>query len=136
MFNLIYLILGIYLVKLIVTRSNMYYKNRKNNMANTDNKSRVDIISKLKEKNTIFVFNNHKEEESSNETVNNLHNDEIWKVKRQEAFEKAKYKCEECGNIANLEIYSKNSNDLSDDLMVLCKSCYKEYVIKADLNYE
>ena len=95
MFNLIYLVLGIYLIKIIVIRANIEYKKRKS----TDRISLKKCIeSKVKsifaDGNNIFVFRNNKNDYKEDSNINNK---EEWNLKRHKALEKAKYKCEECG---------------------------------------
>ena len=72
---------------------------------------------------------------NNNKEVNNIH-EEDWNLKRQDALEKAKYKCEECGNIANLGVYENNVNSSNDELIVLCKKCYEKNINAVKLHYE
>ena len=125
MFNLIYLVLGIYLIKIIVIRANIEYKKRKS----TDRISLKKCIeSKVKsifaDGNNIFVFRNNKNDYKEDSNINNK---EEWNLKRHKALEKAKYKCEECGNITNLEVYTKEINN-DEELIVLCKMCYEKNI--------
>lgn len=94
------------------------------------------IIGKIKEafteRNNIFIYRDSK----NNKEVNDIHNEEEWNLKRQGALEKAKYKCEECGNIANLGVYENNFNNSSNELIVLCKKCYEKNIDGVKLHYE
>ena len=97
---------------------------------------RKSIVGKIKEAfsegNNIFIYRNSK---NNNKEVNNIH-EEDWNLKRQDALEKAKYKCEECGNIANLGVYENNVNSSNDELIVLCKKCYEKNINAVKLHYE
>ena len=133
MFNLIYLVLGIYLIKIIVIRANIEYKKRKS----TDRISLKKCIeSKVKsifaDRNNIFVFRNNKNDYKEDSNINNK---EEWNLKRHKALEKAKYKCEECGNITNLEVYTKEINN-DEELIVLCKMCYEKNIGEIKLHYQ
>lgn len=133
MFNLIYLVLGIYLIKIIVIRANIEYKKRKS----TDRISLKKCIeSKVKsifaDGNNIFVFRNNKNDYKEDSNINNK---EEWNLKRHKALEKAKYKCEECGNITNLEVYTKEINN-DEELIVLCKMCYEKNIGDIKLHYQ
>ena len=133
MFNLIYLVLGIYLIKIIVIRANIEYKKRKS----TDRISLKKCIeSKVKsifaDGNNIFVFRNNKNDYKEDGNINNK---EEWNLKRHKALEKAKYKCEECGNITNLEVYTKEINN-DEELIVLCKMCYEKNIGEIKLHYQ
>ncbi|MBM6819405.1 hypothetical protein H6A19_08650 [Clostridium saudiense] len=133
MFNLIYLVLGIYLIKVIVIRVNIEYKKRKS----TDRISLKKCIeSKVKsifaDGNNIFVFRNNKNDYKEDSNINNK---EEWNLKRHKALEKAKYKCEECGNITNLEVYTKQINN-DEELIVLCKMCYEKNIGEIKLHYQ
>ncbi|CAM2079484.1 MULTISPECIES: hypothetical protein [Clostridia] len=133
MFNLIYLVLGIYLIKIIVIRANIEYKKRKS----TDRISLKKCIeSKVKsifaDGNNIFVFRNNKNDYKEDSNINNK---EEWNLKRHKALEKAKYKCEECGNITNLEVYTKEINN-DEELIVLCKMCYEKNIGEIKLHYQ
>lgn len=131
MFNLIYLVLGIYLIKITVIRVNMEYKKKKSVNRISLNKC---IASKVKsifaDENNIFVFRNNKNDYK--ETSNNK---EDWNLKRHKALEKAKYKCEECGKITNLEVYTKEINN-DEELIVLCKVCYEKNMGEIKLHYQ
>lgn len=131
MFNLIYLVLGIYLIKITVIRVNMEYKKKKSVNRISLNKC---IASKVKsifaDENNIFVFRNNKNDYK--ETSNNK---EDWNLKRHKALEKAKYKCEECGKITNLEVYTKEINN-DEELIVLCKICYEKNMGEIKLHYQ
>lgn len=133
MFNLIYLVLGIYLIKIIVIRVNIECKKRKS----TDRISLKKCIeSKVKsifaDRNNIFVFRNNKNDYKEDSNINNK---EEWNLKRHKALEKAKYKCEECGNITNLEVYTKEINN-DEELIVLCKMCYEKNIGEIKLHYQ
>ena len=133
MFNLIYLVLGIYLIKIIIIRTNIEYKKRKS----TDRISLKKCIeSKVKsifaDGNNIFVFRNNKNDYKEDSNINNK---EEWNLKRHKALEKAKYKCEECGNITNLEVYTKEINN-DEELIVLCKMCYEKNIGEIKLHYQ
>ena len=133
MFNLIYLVLGIYLIKIIVIRANIEYKKRKS----TDRISLKKCIeSKVKsifaDGNNIFVFRNNKNDYKEDSNINNK---EEWNLKRHKALEKSKYKCEECGNITNLEVYTKEINN-DEELIVLCKMCYEKNIGEIKLHYQ
>ncbi|WP_297714083.1 hypothetical protein [Clostridium sp.] len=131
MFNLIYLVLGIYLIKIIVIKISMEYKKKKSVERISLNKC---IASKVKsvfvDENNIFIFRNNKNDYK--ETSNNK---EDWNLKRHKALEKAKYKCEECGNITNLEVYTKEINN-DEELIVLCKMCYEKNMGEIKLHYQ
>lgn len=133
MFNLIYLVLEIYLIKIIVIKINMEYKKKKSVMR-ISFKQRIE--SKVKSifiyKNNIFVFRNNKNDYKEDSNINNK---EEWNLKRHKALEKAKYKCEECGNITNLEVYTKEINN-DEDLIVLCKMCYEKNIGEIKLHYQ
>ena len=128
MFNLIYLVLGIYLTKVIVIKINMGYKRKKNEKCINRISIRKNIQYKIKrvfnEGNNIFVFMNNK---NNYKEVNNKKDREEWNFKRHKALERAKYKCEECGNITNLEVYTKECNN-DEELIVLCKMCYEKNI--------
>ena len=125
MFNLIYLVLGIYLTKVIVIRINTRHKKQKNQKVNRRIFTRKNIEGKIKsifnKENNIFIFrNNYKND-------NNIKDKEKWSLKRHKALERAKYKCEECGSITNLEVYTKEFNN-NEELIVLCKMCYEKNI--------
>lgn len=136
MFNLIYLVLGIYLIKIISIRIVMDYKKMRGKERGELFSFRKVIIGKIKEafteRNNIFIYRDSK----NNKEVNDIHNEEEWNLKRQGALEKAKYKCEECGNIANLGVYENNFNNSSNELIVLCKKCYEKNIDGVKLHYE
>ena len=132
MFNLIYLVLGIYLTKVIVIRINMRHKKQKNQKVIRRIFTRKNIEGKIKsifnKENNIFIFrNNYKND-------NNIKDKEKWSLKRHKALERAKYKCEECGSITNLEVYTKEFNN-NEELIVLCKMCYKKNIGEMKLHY-
>lgn len=132
MFNLIYLVLGIYLIKIIVIRVNMEHKKRKS----ADRISLKKCIeSKVKsifdDGNNIFVFRNNKNDYKEECNINK----EEWNLKRHKALERAKYKCEECGNITNLEVYTKEINN-DEELIVLCKMCHEKNIGEIKLHYQ
>lgn len=131
MFNLIYLVLGIYLIKIIIIRTNMEYKKKKSINGISLKKC---IESKVKSifayENNIFICRNNK-----NDYKKTNDNKEEWNLKRYKALEKAKYKCEECGNITNLEVYTKEINN-DEELIVLCKMCYEKNIGAIKLHYQ
>lgn len=135
MFNLIYLILGIYLVKLITIRINMEYKRTKNKekyeSSNWIKISKGKIEDLINETNNIFRNNKNNNLEKAQDKIQVK---EEWNLKRKEALQKAKYKCEDCGNIANLDVYENNINN--NEVIVLCKKCYEESFEKLKLHYE
>ena len=120
MFNLIYILLGIYLIKIISIRIVRDYKKIRGKEKGELFSFRKSIVGKIKE-----AFSEG----------NNIH-EEDWNLKRQDALEKAKYKCEECGNIANLGVYENNVNSSNDELIVLCKKCYEKNINAVKLHYE
>ena len=63
----------------------------------------------------------------NNKTLDNIKDKEKWSLKRHKALERAKYKCEECGSITNLEVYTKEFNN-NEELIVLCKMCYEKNI--------
>lgn len=126
MFNLIYLILGIYLIKILVIKINMEHK-KKNGVERILLKKYFE--SKIK---NIFVFRNNGNNYKEN---SNISNKEEWNLKRYTALEKAKYKCEECGNITNLQVYTKEINN-DEELIVLCKMCYEKNIGEIKLRYQ
>ena len=133
MFNLIYLVLGIYLIKIIAIKINMEYKKKKGIERISLKKC---IESKVKsifaDGNNILVFRNNKNDYKEDSNINNK---EEWNLKRHKALEKAKYKCEECGNITNLEVYTKEINN-DEELIVLCKMCYEKNMGEIKLHYQ
>ena len=92
------------------------------------------IESKVKSifayENNIFICRN-----SKNDYKETNDNKEEWNLKRHKALEKAKYKCEECGNITNLEVYTKEINN-DEELIVLCKMCYEKNMGEIKLHYQ
>lgn len=131
MFNLIYLVLGIYLIKIIVIRTNMEYKKKKSiNRISLKKCIESKVKSIFAYENNIFIFRNNK-----NDYKETSDNKEEWNLKRHKALEKAKYKCEECGNITNLEAYTKEINN-DEELIVLCKMCYEKNMGKIKLHYQ
>ena len=136
MFNLIYILLGIYLIKIISIRKEKKKKKIRGKEKGKLFSFRKSIVGKIKEAfsegNNIFIYRNSK---NNNKEVNNIH-EEDWNLKRQDALEKAKYKCEECGNIANLGVYENNVNSSNDELIVLCKKCYEKNINAVKLHYE
>ncbi|WP_370832364.1 hypothetical protein [Clostridium sp.] len=131
MFNLIYLVLGIYLIKIIAIKINMEYKKKKGIERISLKKC---IESKVKSifayENNIFICTNNK-----NDYKETKDNKEEWNLKRHKALEKSKYKCEECGNITNLEVYTKEINN-DEELIVLCKMCYEKNMGEIKLHYQ
>ena len=92
------------------------------------------IESKVKSifayENNIFICTNNK-----NDYKETKDNKEEWNLKRHKALEKSKYKCEECGNITNLEVYTKEINN-DEELIVLCKMCYEKNMGEIKLHYQ
>lgn len=132
MFNLIYLILGIYLIKLITIRISMEYKSIRNKEKDEGDNWRQ--VAKGKIKDLINEINNILKNNKNNNVENKTQIEEEWNLKRKEALQKAKYKCEECGNIANLDVYENSINN--NEVIVLCKKCYEESFEKLKLHYE
>ncbi|WP_195987484.1 hypothetical protein [Clostridium sp. D53t1_180928_C8] len=132
MFNLIYLILGIYLIKLITIRISMEYKSIRNKEKDEGDNWRQ--VAKGKIKDLINEINNILKNNKNNNVENKIQIEEEWNLKRKEALQKAKYKCEECGNIANLDVYENSINN--NEVIVLCKKCYEESFEKLKLHYE
>ena len=140
MFNLIYFILGLYFISLIRTVLKEYYLKIKS--AKTKEKSHLMAKFSFKfkgtvaEKSNIFILKHNKKDLSEE----NIESDQIVssKEKRHLAFENAKYMCEECGNIASLDVYniSPTSSDSDENLKVLCKKCSEEYFTKMNLHYD
>lgn len=131
MFDLIYLVLGIYLIKIIVIRTNMEYKKKKSiNRISLKKCIESKVKSIFAYENNIFIFRNNK-----NDYKETSDNKEEWNLKRHKALEKAKYKCEECGNITNLEVYTKEINN-DEELIVLCKMCYEKNMGEIKLHYQ
>ena len=136
MFNLIYLVLGVYLIKIIVIRTNMEYNKKKSQSCVNRVSIRKSIQCKIKSifnnENNIFIFMKNRNDYKDD---NNIKNKEEWKLKRHKALEKAKYKCEECGSITNLEVYNKEINN-DEELIVLCKMCYEKNIAEIKLHYQ
>ena len=104
-----------------------YNTDDNNEVANANNQ----ILNAERVENSVT----NEESKNNNKEVNNIHEEE-WSLKRQDALEKAKYKCEECGNIANLGVYENNVNSSNDELIVLCKKCYEKNINAVKLHYE
>ena len=103
----------------------MRHKKQKNQKVIRRIFTRKNIEGKIKsifnKENNIFIFrNNYKND-------NNIKDKEKWSLKRHKALERAKYKCEECGSITNLEVYTKECNN-DEELIVLCKMCYEKNI--------
>ncbi|MBS4958539.1 MAG: hypothetical protein KHZ99_16065 [Clostridium sp.] len=131
MFDLIYLVLGIYLIKIIVIRINMEYRKKKSiNRISLKKCIESKVKSIFAYENNIFICRNNK-----NDYKETSDNKEEWNLKRHKALEKAKYKCEECGNITNLEVYTKEINN-DEELIVLCKMCYEKNMGEIKLHYQ
>lgn len=131
MFDLIYLVLGIYLIKIIVIRTNMEYRKKKSiNRISLKKCIESKVKSIFAYENNIFICRNNK-----NDYKETSDNKEEWNLKRHKALEKAKYKCEECGNITNLEVYTKEINN-DEELIVLCKMCYEKNMGEIKLHYQ
>lgn len=140
MFNLIYLILGIYfvsLVSIVLKESYLKFKSTK-----PEKKPHLITLffSKFKcsvsEKSNIFILKHNRKYLSEQPTEANV----IVSSKEQRhlAFENAKYMCEECGNIANLDVYNIHpiSSNSDENFKVLCKKCSEEYFTKVNLHYD
>ncbi len=123
------------MVKLITIRINMEYKRTKNKekyeSSNWIKISKGKIEDLINETNNIFRNNKNNNLEKAQDKIQVK---EEWNLKRKEALQKAKYKCEECGNIANLDVYENNINN--NEVIVLCKKCYEESFEKLKLHYE
>ena len=140
MFNLIYFILGLYFISLVTTVLKEYYLKFRSTRTKENSNLMTKFFSKFKgtvsEKSNIFILK-HNKKDSSQE---NIESNQIvsLKEKRHLAFENAKYMCEECGNIANLDVYNINpiSSDSDENLKVLCKRCSEEYFTKVKLHYD
>ena len=131
MFDLIYLVLGIYLIKIIVIRINMEYRKKKSiNRISLKKCIESKVKSIFAYENNIFICRNNK-----NDYKETSDNKEEWNLKRHKALEKAKYKCEECGNITNLEVYTKEINN-DEELIVLFKMCYEKNMGEIKLHYQ
>lgn len=140
MFNLIYFILGLYFISLISIVLKEYYLKLRSIRVTEKSLKTTKTFSSSKnsilEKNNIFILKDNKKDLyekhiESNQIV-------LSKEKRHLAFENAKYMCEECGNIANLDVYNINtiSSDSDENLKVLCKKCSEEYFTKVNLHYD
>lgn len=140
MFNLIYFILGLYFVSLVATVLKEYYLKFRSTRTKEKSNLITKFFSKFKgtvsEKSNIFILKHNKKDQSEG----NIESNQIVssKEKRHLAFENAKYMCEECGNIANLDVYNiiNISSDSDENLKVLCKKCSEEYFTKVDLHYD
>ena len=131
MFNLIYLVLGIYLIKIIAIKINMEYRKKKSiNRISLKKCIESKVKSIFAYENNIFICRNNK-----NDYKETSDNKEEWNLKRHKALEKSKYKCEECGNITNLEVYTKEINN-DEELIVLCKMCYEKNMGEIKLHYQ
>lgn len=123
------------MVKLITIRINMEYKRTKNKekyeSSNWIKISKGKIEDLINETNNIFRNNKNNNLEKAQDKIQVK---EEWNLKRKEALQKAKYKCEECGNIANLDVYENNINN--NEVIVLCKKYYEESFEKLKLHYE
>lgn len=140
MFNLIYFILGLYFVSLVAKVLKEYYLKFRSTRTKEKSNLITKFFSKFKgtvsEKSNIFILKHNKKDQSEG----NIESNQIVssKEKRHLAFENAKYMCEECGNIANLDVYNiiNISSDSDENLKVLCKKCSEEYFTKVDLHYD
>lgn len=136
MYLIIYFILGIYFLKVIIIRVNSECRNKGKRDKSEVIPIRKLVLSKLKdilyENNNIFIFRDRKNYVEENISIRE---EEIWKIKRHEALEQAKYKCEECGNITNIEVYEKLEGN-NEELIVLCKKCYEKNVGEIKLHYQ
>ena len=140
MFNLIYFILGLYFISLVTTVLKEYYLKFRITRTKENSNLMTKFFSKFKgtvsEKSNIFILKHNKKDLSEE----NIESNQIVssKEKRHLAFENAKYMCEECGNIANLDVYniSPISSYSDENLKVLCKKCSEEYFTKVKLHYD
>lgn len=133
MFKLIYIILGFYFVSIIFVALKNLYKQNKNSTTKTNAKvkpavSKTEIeTTTTKDAEELFILN--KDNAPLPNDNNILVSVVLSKVQRHITFEKAKYKCEECGNIANLDVYEIdfNNSETPDEYKVLCRKCSKSY---------
>ena len=138
MFNLIYFILGFYLITLVVTILKEFYLKFKS----TRTKEKQHLLKKfsskskneVSEKHHIFILKRNKKEISDEDII--LNQIVKSKEKRYLAFQNSKYKCEECGNIANLDVYMRDGReDDNEEAIVLCKKCYEKCMTEFKLHY-
>lgn len=140
MFNLIYFILGLYFISLVTTVLQEYYWRFRGRRTKEKSHLMTQFFSKFKgsvsEKSNIFILKHNKKDLSEE----NIESNQIVlsKEKRHLAFENAKYMCEECGNIANLNVYNIGpiSSNSDENLKVLCKKCSEDYFAKVNLHYD
>lgn len=61
-----------------------------------------------------------------------------WQQKRKEAYRRAKGHCQLCNNTGPLDVhhrdYSRRGNELSADLIVLCRDCHAKFHGKEGVN--
>ena len=134
MFNLIYFILGVCLIKAIIIRVNKELKKRNTIKASRKISIAKNIILKVKsyfhKKRSIFM----KISKCEKDKIKN--SKEQWNIIRHEALEKSSYKCEACGNIANLDVYMRDGReDDNEEAIVLCKKCYEKCMTEFKLHY-
>ena len=124
MFNLIYFILGVCLIKAIIIRVNKELRKRNTIKASRKISIAKNIILKVKS-----YFNKKRSVQIKNSK-------EKWNIIRHEALEKSNYKCEECGNIANLDVYMRyGREDDNEEAIVLCKKYYEKCMTEFKLHY-
>lgn len=136
MYWIIYFILGSYFMKAIIVRLNTEY-GKKREVNKVKKTSAINLVlSKTKDilwdNSNIFIFTDKRNKSEENTIIKEK---EQWKVKRYEVLEKAKYQCEECGNIANIEVYKKLEVD-NEEFIVLCKKCYEKNMAEIKLHYQ
>lgn len=136
MYWIIYFILGSYFMKAIILRVNTEYgKKREVNKVKTTTIINL-LLSKTKfisrDNINIFIFTDRRSKSEENKIIKDK---EQWKFKRYEVLEKAKYQCEECGNIANIEVYERLEVD-NEEFIVLCKKCYEKNMAEIKLHYQ
>lgn len=129
MYKIIDFMLVIYLLKLVFIKIKDICK-KHNLLYKIKNKLKLKTLL-IKNKGSETLFINYSDKDKVEEEY---FKSEKWKIIRQNALKKSKYKCEICGNIANLEVYHKNyhnvGNEKDDDLIVLCNKCCHSYLRK------
>lgn len=123
-------------MKVIIIRVSTEFGNKRKIDKSEVMPIRKVTLSKFKDilcdNNNVFIFRNRKSEVEDSISVRE---EDTWKIKRHEALEKAKYQCEECGNIANIEVYEKLEVN-NEELIVLCKKCYEKNMGEIKLHYQ
>ena len=129
MYKIIDFMLVIYLLKLVFIKIKDIFK-KYDLLYKIKNKLKLKTLL-IKNKGSETLFINYSDKDKVEEEY---FKSEKWKIIRQNALKKSKYKCEICGNIANLEVYHKNyhnvGNEKDDDLIVLCNKCCHSYLRK------